>query len=644
MKPIPFLARPGFIRGLCLALALLPAASISPAGCQELPPYTSVASQNVSPAQRLVMSTRWIRNQVWTAGAIGDASAYLFPRSYDVTSGYGFLDTDYFSWMLEHNAPYRQYELAHNDHRLDIPRDSSNDAPIERVLMAGGANSYDMACWAIALSAATRNRYFSAAEVADFQSALQAYHHFLLTSFFPGGFESYRAGGTGTWQYGESGTDAGTGVDGHGRPCDARNAYYWAYPAPRWQNPDPHWDPEAPAGALMNWPGWDAVTGEEAWCALLAPMQVAYNQASGQPGWASAEAPGDARALVGNACAALRALGLMQNSATGAVYRNVRPPNSPDLDKWFEVSVENNWSLYTGLGFLKAALLDLRAAPPQVRSALAFDPDQSLQDLERIRAGMVRFFSNQGLVWHAKGQPFGDPAAIGYGFFLQGTSGRAGAARGHSDAFATDVQTWGIAAILGDRDLERALEPIYGPDFLFQMFQSAIDLGGYYRADPNGLPVLAGIGFNAQTRQAPARQMSGEWTWGAINAAIVLADFYREPAHADPARRDQLLQWARTMIAGVDSTCSHYYNPGHQPLGREWVGYLYANSRQWIPWGWYSNACPSQAATTWAARVNAGFNSFELGGGDHQGTVTALGLAGGMLSHAPFTQQVPPAP
>jgi hypothetical protein len=190
--------------------------------------------------------------------------------------------------------------------------------------------------------------------------------------------------------------------------------------------------------------------------------------------------------------------------------------------------MENNWSLYTGLGFLRAAVLDLRSALPGYKEVLDFDLDQSLLDLDRIQGGMVRFFMNKALVWHAKGQPFGDPLAIGSGFFLQGTAGRAGAARGNTDAFATDVQTWGIAAILGDRKLEQALEPVYGKDFLYDMFQSAIGLGGYWRPDGDGRPVLAGIGFNAQKVQDPASQMSGEWTWGAINAAIVLADFYRE--------------------------------------------------------------------------------------------------------------------
>jgi hypothetical protein len=522
-----------------------------------------LAGRGFSPSDRVVREARWIRNQVWTEGDVRDASSFVFPRSYDVTSGYGFLGTDYFSWMLDHNDAYREYDRTHDDHRLDVPKDSSDDAAIERVMMAWGANAYDMASWSIALSAAVRSQWFSRDEKSDFTAALAGYHRFLLTSFYPGGFQSYRAGGAG-WQYGESAVDAASGADPRGRAYDARNAYYWAYPAPRWQNPDPHWDPQAPPGAVMDWPGWDAVTGEEAWAALIGPMQAAWNQGRGRPGWAAARAPLDALALVGNACRALRALDLMRNSATGAVYRNVRHPGSPDQAKGFDVSVENNWSLYTGLRFLRSALEDLRASLPGHRHALDFDLDQSLADATRIQQGLAGFFRTKALVWHDPGQPFGDPAAVDHGFFLQGTHGRAGDARGNTDAFATDVQ------------------------------------------------------------------MSGEWTWGAINAAIVLADFYREPAHADPARAGELLDTARAMIAGVDRYCSHDYNPDRLPSGRDWVGYLYADDRQWIPWGWYSNPCPSQAATTWALRVSCGFDSFELGGGDHQDTVRSLGLAGGL--------------
>ena len=143
---------------------------------QAYPPYIPVGTRDFPPAELLAREARWIRNQVWSSGDLSDASAYLFPRSYDVASGYDLLGTDYFSWMLEHNAAYYQYDLAHDDHQMDVPTGSSNDAAIERVMMGWGANSYDMACWAIAMSSATRNGHFSRADIHHFNHALVAYN------------------------------------------------------------------------------------------------------------------------------------------------------------------------------------------------------------------------------------------------------------------------------------------------------------------------------------------------------------------------------------------------------------------------------------------------------------------------------------
>jgi len=598
-------------------------------GDERYPPYTPATRATFTPARLLAAQARWLRNQVWATGPVADAATFLLPRSYDVTSGYGFLGTDYFSWLLAHDGAYFRFDASHNDHRLDVPPDSSNDAPIERVLMAWGSDAYDAAAWGVAMAAATGCAGFSREEGADFTAALNAYLKVLVTASYPGGFQSYRAwdpSGSRRWHYGESGEDAARGTDGQGGSLDARNAFLWQFSSPRWQNPDPCWDPLAPAGALMNWPGWNVIMGEEAWAVFLGPLQAAYTLNQGRPGWSMASTPIPVPALVENACRALHGVELMRNSATGGVYRQVQPPEGPG-DPRASISLENNWSLYAGLGFLERALEDLKATLPRASQVPDVDPDRALATVRRLRAGLRSFFLDRDRVWHARGAPFGDPAAVPYGFFLQGTTGLAGAAAGVTSAFATDVQTWGIAAILADPELLRAITGAYGEDCLYDMFQAAIHLGGYHVQGPDG-PVLAGIGFNAQRPGAPEAQLSGEWTWGAINAAILLADHYREPARADPGRVAELLRDARLMIDGVTRLASHDYNPLRLKDGRDWVGTLYANRRRWVPWGWYSNACPSQAATAWAFMVNAGFNPFEPAGGRHQPTAKELGLAG----------------
>ena len=598
-------------------------------GVDAYPPYTPVTRQAFTPVQLLQAQARWLFNQVWATGPVADAGTFLLPRSYDTTSGYGMLGTDYFSWLLEHNDTYYQFDLTHNDHLADVPKDHGNDAAIERVMMTWGSSIYDAATWDVAMAAAQACSAFTPEEKAAFTGALGAHLHALITASYPGGLRSYRAWdpeGAKRWHYGESGQDAAFGVDGQGRKLDARNAFYWQFSTPRWQNPDPHWDPLAPAGALMNWPAWNVITGEEAWAAFLGPLQVAFTLNQGRPGWSAANSPLQVSALIGNACRALHGVELMQNTVTGGVYREVGSPDASGPGTG-AASVENNLSLYAGLGFLERALEDLRASLPDPAQTLDFDLNEAHSATRRIRKGIRAFLMNKARVWHAPGTPFADPAAIPFGFFLQGTTGLGGAATGVTSAFATDVQTWGIATILADRELERALAASLGADFLFGMFQAAVQLGGFYTPSGSGL-TLAGIGYQNQKPGAPEALLSGEWTWGAINAAILLAEFYREPGHEAPAKAQALLDAARHMIDGVNRLASHDYNPGRLKDGRDWVGYLYAHRRGWIPWGWYANACPSQAATAWALLVNCGFNPFELGGGHHQATVKALGLAG----------------
>jgi hypothetical protein len=46
------------------------------------------------------------------------------------------------------------------------------------------------------------------------------------------------------------------------------------------------------------------------------------------------------------------------------------------------------------------------------------------------------------------------------------------------------------------------------------------------------------------------------------------------------------------------------------------VAYLYANKRYEIPFGWWANALPSLASTTWAIMTDHNFDPFVLGGTD----------------------------
>ena len=73
--------------------------------------------------------------------------------------------------MLEHNDSYYRFDLTHNDHLADVPKDHSNDAAIERVMMAWGSSSYDAAVWDVALSAAQASSPRTTFQAGQFMTA-----------------------------------------------------------------------------------------------------------------------------------------------------------------------------------------------------------------------------------------------------------------------------------------------------------------------------------------------------------------------------------------------------------------------------------------------------------------------------------------
>ena len=75
-----FLSAPGQAQAPALTLPL--------PGREALPAYTPVSQERWGPAELLRRQAAWVRNQVWATGDVADAGTYLFPKSYDITSGY----------------------------------------------------------------------------------------------------------------------------------------------------------------------------------------------------------------------------------------------------------------------------------------------------------------------------------------------------------------------------------------------------------------------------------------------------------------------------------------------------------------------------------------------------------------------------
>jgi hypothetical protein len=105
--------------------------------------------------------------------------------------------------------------------------------------------------------------------------------------------------------------------------------------------------------------------------------------------------------------------------------------------------------------------------------------------------------------------------------------------------------------------------------------------------------------------------MPGEWTWGSINALLA----YITPDTNSPMPRNNIHD-ATTDIEGfVDGEYNHIVTVYPDNKDRRTLGYLYANRRAMIPFGWFSNAMPATASTDWAVLVQSCYDPFVIGGG-----------------------------
>jgi hypothetical protein len=362
----------------------------------------------------------------------------------------------------------------------------------------------------------------------------------------------------------------------------------------------------------MQWPEWSAVTGEEAWAVLIGPIQSIYqlNKGDSNPAWSSTSQAGDYIQLGINALDAIKQM----QAPSGGVYRNVALPGQSQN---FDISLENNFSLYAGLNMLQTALKarvstnqnKLKTINPKdtqntnsLQKIIHSDEDD-IQKIIGIKKGMVKFFAGQGgvTVFNRAGNYF-------YSSANGSTPGQ---------TFAVDVQTWGATVIATskkdkteptDPDLLQTMTDTYGSDVMYNMFEAAIKESAYRDNDNK----LLGVGYTSQKPTDNFYELSGEWTLGAINAAIVLADHYKN----DADKYATLISEAHNMMIGVTKEASSLQGPPSGGTSR--LSYLYANKRAFIPFGWYSNKMPETASTGWSLMVNSCFNPLELGGGSYQ--------------------------
>ncbi len=175
------------------------------------------------------------------------------------------------------------------------------------------------------------------------------------------------------------------------------------------------------------------------------------------------------------------------------------------------------------------------------------------------------------------------------GYFFQGMCFKNQQWEANTENFATDVQTWGIAALGPHR-----IDEWFGPGAAYQMWRTAKIRSGSW--DDQGR--LVGVGYTDEHDR-----VSVEWTAGAILAAREIASYYQK----DHLRwAEEALKDSQQMREGVKFL--------KRELSEDQTAYAYSSKRDWIPFGWNSHQPEvlSLASSAWVALVDAKINPFYL--------------------------------
>jgi hypothetical protein len=375
----------------------------------------------------------------------------------------------------------------------------------------------------------------------------------------------------------------------------------------------------------ISWTDWKPITGENAWAFLLGPLHAAYLYHV--KGKRQAFVP-FSDLSVQNALAILPTFAAMQ-SDIGAVYHvpsGTLSNQGDQLTNPYQVSVENNASLYAGLRVLQSTL----------RAELAGDKDLRTDDKKRISAALasIEIMINGGQAGQGKTTDgllnFFRIYAWRDGEFVQG-----GLTNDPDKSIewipsykpkAVDANTWTIAA-LGAKQIDEW----FGFGAAYKNWLQVKSWGAYGVKSK-----LWGVGFsdqdgNGMNADGSHRQgiLSAEWTAGAINMVRSLIKHYESiPRNsAELAKSKSYVQSLKgdekAMIEAMQSLRIDNYVktdfPG-KPNNFKSLAfpstktYLYASRRYLIPFGWYANPIPSTCASAWVMMVADRYDPFGYAG------------------------------
>lgn len=360
------------------------------------------------------------------------------------------------------------------------------DSVLERLLVTHSLSIYDAAVWQAALI------HFGNAD----DAALVDAHTDRLISGRSGTLDDIRADGD-LFKYGDE-----------RKVLKKDNAYFFRIIADRYLQDDPLTGKVGPHGFpnfnLLHHEDWKPITGEQAWAAIIGPLQTAYVKYHGHIPVNSKE--------VKLALDSLPGIEAMQ-SPIGAIYH---APDGTFGKNPHDISNENNFSMYAALRMLYDVV---KASDPA-----------SAHRIHRLLTGQEDYFAKYA---------FDADSGVFYqgGFFIDGRFIP-------TRIFAVDCQTWG-SAVLGPAWLDRH----FGKGTAFRLWERTLERAGY--VDQDG--IVRGVGFSDGHRV-----MSVEWTCGAILCAREMEKYYRasETLWARKLRLD-----AESMRYGIED-CSKILQNG----------------------------------------------------------------------------------
>lgn len=319
-----------------------------------------------------------------------------------------------------------------------------------------------------------------------------------------------------------------------------------------------------PTWPTVHWEDWRPIAGENAWV-VIAAMHL-FHKKYYNPEGQFYNYPRNATELLLAEELARSAMilqaenGGIRMAPLGTHKTFIEPEKSDEDNRWWyeEISTENNLSWYAAFRMLH-----------QVTGKSIYQ--WAMDKIEIYLQG----------VWNPQGK-----------YFYQGMHWVQGHWIPNTEHFATDVQTWAIAA-LGPEQIDEW----FAEGASYRLWQVIKNKTGFYGAKDRAGSLL-GVGFTNEHDR-----LSVEWTAGAILAARRLGEYYRERHFpwAQEAFRD-----AQTMREGVEGL--------RYELSDLEAAYAYSSRRGWIPFGWNSHdpRVLSLAATAWVVLVDAQGNPFYL--------------------------------